>query len=58
MAKYGIVELFKGENAKWYFHKKSRNGKITEPSQGYKWKSSAVRAAKRDIPGVPIFEVK
>ena len=54
MAKYGVVELFTGRDCKWYFHKKSRNGKITQPSQGYIWKSSAVKAAKRDIPNTPI----
>lgn len=27
---------------------------MTEPSQGYSWKSTAVAAAKRDIPGLPI----
>jgi hypothetical protein len=48
------VELWIGENGLWYFHKMNTNGRITEPSQGYVWKSSAVRAARRDIPGVPI----
>lgn len=48
------VELYLGENGRWYFHKLNGNGKITEPSQGYKHKQSAVRAAKRDIPGVQI----
>lgn len=53
------IELFKGSNGKWYFHKRSRNGLISQPSQGYKHKSSAKRAAWRDIPEAKVlYEVK
>jgi len=50
------IELFKGKGSgKWYFHKKSRNGQISQPSQGYKHKSSAKKAAWRDIPEAKIM---
>lgn len=53
-----VVELFQSfRNGKWYFHKRSTNGKITLPSQGYTRKSSAKRAARRDIPSLEIVEI-
>lgn len=36
----------------WYFHKVNRNGRITEPSQGYAHRRSARGAARRDVAGV------
>lgn len=51
------VELFRGLDDKWYFHKKHPNGKISSHSQGYKHKRSAKKAAQRDIPGIEIVEV-
>lgn len=56
MLKHSCVELWQGRDGRWYFHKRNRNGRITEPSQGYSRKDSAKRAAKRDIPGFPIQE--
>lgn len=52
------VELWIGKDGKWYFHKRNANGRVTEPSQGYAYKRSAVKAARRDIPGVPIVLVQ
>jgi uncharacterized protein YegP (UPF0339 family) len=53
-----MIELWQAFNGRWYFHKKNRNGKITEASQGYKERRYAVAAAKRDIPGFRIVERK
>lgn len=53
--KLPYIELWQSSgNDKWYFHKRNRNNTVTEPSQGYTTRSSARRAAKRDIPGLPI----
>lgn len=43
---------------KWYFHKRSRNGAISEPSQGYASPQGCRRAAARDIPGLPIVRLR
>lgn len=44
-------------NRKWYFHKKSPNGKIVgDSSQGYKERRYAMVAIKREHPGLPIVE--
>lgn len=48
------VEVFQAEDGRWYFHVHNRNGRITEPSQGYTRKDSAVTAARRDAPGLPL----
>lgn len=44
-----MVEYWRSENdGKWYFHRKARNGRITDPSQGYADRSTgAVRRAAR-----------
>ena len=58
MAKRGYtIEIFTGRDHKAYFHKKSANGKITVPSQGYSNKSNARRAAKKFFPGVKIVDL-
>lgn len=51
------VEIFEGKDGKYYFHKVNRNGKKTEPSQGYKQRRYAREAAKRDVPGVTIVHL-
>lgn len=50
------VALRKASNGRWYFYKVNANGRKTEVSQTYAHKGSAKFAAKRDIPGLPIFE--
>jgi len=58
MAKRGYtIELFTGNDKLVYFHKKSSNGKIMVPSQGYSNKSNARRAAKKLFPGVKIVDL-
>jgi uncharacterized protein YegP (UPF0339 family) len=52
------VMLWQARNGRWYFHKKNRNGQVTQSSQGYKEKRYAKVAIKRDIPGLPIEEVR
>ena len=41
-------------NRQWYFRSVARNRQVGDVSEGYTRKSSAVRAAKRWHPGVPI----
>lgn len=40
------------KNGKWYFHRKARNGKITDPSQGYATASNARRAIRTRWPNL------
>lgn len=47
------VEIFQGKDGAWYFRTKARNRQTGDVSEGYRRKSSAVRAAKRWHPGVP-----
>lgn len=54
MARTKYVQVFQGKNRRWYFHLRNTNGRITEPSQGYAHRRSAIKAAKRDVPGVEI----
>jgi uncharacterized protein YegP (UPF0339 family) len=50
------IVLFEGHDGKWYFHKKSANGKIVgDGSQGYKEKRYAKTAIKREHPGLPVI---
>lgn len=49
-----VIEIFTGRDNKTYFNKRSSNGKIAAPSQGYSTKSNAKRAAKKLFPGVKI----
>lgn len=51
------VEIFPGRNGRFYFRKVNRNGKKTDPSQGYKERRYAYEAAKRDVPGVAIVHL-
>ena len=49
------VVMWIGLDGRWYFHQKAGNGRIVkEGKQSYKHKRSAVRAARRDMPGLPI----
>lgn len=49
------IVLYKGRDGKWYFHKKSSNGKIVgDSSQGYKEKRYAKVAIDREHPGLEI----
>ena len=48
------IEIFKGVDGKFYFHRKAANGKINSPSQGYATKSNAKRAAKKLFPGIVV----
>lgn len=48
------IEVWKAANGFWYFHKRNRNGSITQPSQGYTRRANAVHAARRDIGDLPI----
>ena len=48
------VRLRKGRDGRWRFSVVNRNGRLTQSSQGYAHKRSAVKAARRDAPGVPI----
>jgi uncharacterized protein YegP (UPF0339 family) len=49
MKKQGKYFYWKSKKTgKWYFHFKNANGKITDPSQGYKTKSGALKAIERD----------
>jgi uncharacterized protein YegP (UPF0339 family) len=57
MAKETVVELWKGKNKKWFFHKKYRNGETSSTSQGYKQKRYAKVAIERDLPGFPVVEL-
>jgi uncharacterized protein YegP (UPF0339 family) len=56
MAKSDKIELILGGDGKYYFHKKAKNGKITEQSQGYKQKRYAMVAIRRDFPGLEIVD--
>lgn len=51
------VEVFQGADGKFYFRKRNRNGKLTEPSQGYKQRRYAAAAARRDVPGIPVVHI-
>lgn len=45
-------------NGKWYFHKRSANGRIVgDSSQGYKQKRYAMVAIRREHPDLPIIEL-
>lgn len=50
------VEFWPAPNGRWYFHRRSSNGKITDPSQGYSRKDSAVRGIRRRWPSDRIVE--
>lgn len=53
------IEVWKASNGRWYFRKRNRNGRYTEPSQGYTRRASAVHAARRDISAdLPITSIE
>lgn len=53
------VEYWKARNGRWYFHRKARNGKVTDPSQGYAGPSTSNvrRAIRRRWPDLPMIRV-
>ena len=48
------VELFQGDNGRWYFRRVARNNRKTAASQGYRRRWSAKRAARKTFPDLPI----
>lgn len=48
------VEVFRGANGRWYFHRVARNNRRTAVSQGYRLKRSALRTARKTFPDIPI----
>lgn len=58
MATIERAELKLGSDGKWYYHRRAGNGRITDPSQGYASQAGARRAAKRDLPGLPVVVVR
>lgn len=52
------VEVFAGSDGRWFFHKRSANGRIVSPSQGYATASGARRAARREHPGIPVVTLR
>lgn len=53
-----VVEIFEGKDAQFYVRTKARNRKVGTVSEGYQRKSSAVRAARRWFPGLPLVILK
>lgn len=53
------VEVFLGEDRRWYWHRLSPNGQIVVVGgQGYKSKRGARQAAERENPGMPVVELE
>lgn len=52
--KQPYVKLTLGRDGRWRFSRVNTNGRKTQSSQGYAYKRSAVKAARRDVPGVEI----
>lgn len=48
------IEMWQAPNGKWYFHRRARNGKITDASQGYSTASNCRRAIRHRWPGAQI----
>lgn len=48
------IEMWQAPNGKWYFHRRARNGKITDASQGYSTASNCRRAIRHRWPGAHI----
>lgn len=51
------VEIFVGKDGQFYVRTKARNRQVGTVSEGYRRKSSAVRAARRWFPRLPIVFV-
>lgn len=55
------VEVFEGENGRWFWRERSANGQITSTSsargKGYRRKWSARRAARKARPGLPVWVI-
>lgn len=51
------VQVFPGQISGWYFHRRSRNGKVTAPSENYTRRYNAIKAARKLFPGDPIETV-
>lgn len=54
MPRTAKIELLKGRDGQWYWHRRASNGQITDQSEGYTRKDSAKRAAKKVHPGLPV----
>lgn len=46
------IEVWQGENDQWYWHIRSRNGKVVSDSEGFTSKQHAIRAAKACVRGI------
>lgn len=53
-----IVEIFQGKDGAWYLRTKARNRQTGTITEGYTRKSSAVRAARRWHPDLPVAILK
>jgi uncharacterized protein YegP (UPF0339 family) len=53
----GKIEYWQGRDGRWYFHKRARNGKVVDASQGYANAGNARRAARRLHPSAPLTRV-
>lgn len=53
-----VVEIFPGKDGQFYIRTKARNRRVGTVSEGYRRKASAVRAARRWFPGVPMLILK
>lgn len=53
------AEYWKSKNGLWYFHRVGKNGKITDPSQGYSGASTSNvrRAIQTRWPGIKMVRV-
>lgn len=55
MPRETVAEFWQSSrDQRWYFHRKSANGQITQASQGYASSQGCRRAAKRDLPGLKL----
>lgn len=54
------IDVFKGDphrriGRRWYFHTVAANGQVTQPSQGYSRRRSALIAAIVEARGLPVW---
>ena len=54
-----VVQVFKGSGLQpWFVRLVSSNGQVLAVSEGYFSKWNAKRAARKNFPGLPIYEVE
>lgn len=46
-----LIIVFRGDDGKWYWNAKASSGEVTQQSEGYSRKQSAVRSAEREAEG-------